>query len=194
MRERRSRAWRSAGESDGPGRIRAVARRGVWRRGSDRRAARGSSPCEPVVGGGEIAHGSFREHDVNAAALPSRRRPEFPSGDAAGAAPYLVGVMAAWLIAAIERLPPRVRRVALPRRRCCSLAARHVADPRSRPGGTARGRRRPCMPRAAAPHVRCSRRARAGVAIEPHRAADGSPVGSSCRICSSPTGGRARGR
>ena len=47
--------------------------------------------CEPVVGGGEIAHGSVREHDVNAAALPRAGGRSFQQRDAAGAAPYLLG-------------------------------------------------------------------------------------------------------
>ena len=47
--------------------------------------------CEPVVGGGEIAHGSVREHDVNARALPRAGGRSFQQRDAAGAAPYLLG-------------------------------------------------------------------------------------------------------
>ena len=68
--------------------------------------------CEPVVGGGEIAHRSVREHDVNAPALPCAGGPEFPSSGTRPARLHTYsGVMAAWLIAAIERLPPRARRV-----------------------------------------------------------------------------------
>ena len=63
--------------------------------------------CELVVGGGEVAHGSVREHDVNAPAPAARGRPEFPSSGTRPARPHTyLGVMAAWLIAAIERLPP----------------------------------------------------------------------------------------
>ena len=47
--------------------------------------------CELVVGGGEIAHGSVREHDVNAPALPCAGVRSFRQRDAAGAAPYLLG-------------------------------------------------------------------------------------------------------
>ena len=47
--------------------------------------------CELVVGGGEVAHGSVREHDVLAPALPRAGGRGFQQRDAAGAAPYLPG-------------------------------------------------------------------------------------------------------
>ena len=81
--------------------------------------------CEPVVGGGEIAHGSVREHDVNAPALPRAGGRSFQQRDAAGAAPYLLGSHGR-LADRRDRAPPAHVRVAWLslRQRCCSSPVR----------------------------------------------------------------------